>query len=76
MLWIADGEAAIESSAVLHAGSYVGGPWAALAALGGIVPSPLRDWGYRLIARNRKRFSSSSTSCFVPTSEQRARFLS
>jgi predicted DCC family thiol-disulfide oxidoreductase YuxK len=76
MLWIADGEAFIESNATLHAASYVGGPWAALATLGGIVPEALRDWGYRIIARNRKRLSAAAaTSCFVPTMEQRARFL-
>ena len=75
LLWIADGKAAIESSAVLHAGKYVGGIWAQLAVLGTLVPAPLRNWGYRLIARNRQRLSSSAAQCFVPTTEQRARFL-
>jgi predicted DCC family thiol-disulfide oxidoreductase YuxK len=75
MLWIADGEAAMESSAVLRSANYLGGIWAALAAIGSLLPAAIRNWGYRLIARNRKRLSSGATSCLVPTAEQRARFL-
>jgi predicted DCC family thiol-disulfide oxidoreductase YuxK len=75
MLWIADGEAAIESSAVLRAAKYLGGIWSALAAIGSLIPAALRNWGYRLIARNRRRLSAAATSCLVPTAEQRARFL-
>jgi len=55
MLWIANGEAAIESSAVLNAARYLGGFWSVLASAGSLVPSALRNWGYRLIARNRRR---------------------
>jgi len=76
MLWIADGKAETESGAVLNAAKYVGGIWALLGGIGSIVPSPLRNWAYRLIARNRRRLSSGMKSCFVPTLEQRARFLS
>jgi predicted DCC family thiol-disulfide oxidoreductase YuxK len=76
LLWIADGKAAIESSAVLNAVKYLGGAWPLLAALGSICPAGLRNWGYRLIARNRRRLSSPATSCLVPTAEQRTRFLS
>jgi predicted DCC family thiol-disulfide oxidoreductase YuxK len=75
MLWIADGHAAIESSAVLRAAQYLGGVWSALAAIGSLVPATLRNWAYRLIARNRRRLSSGATTCLVPNAEQRARFL-
>jgi len=75
MLWIEDGQAFTESNATLHAAQYVGGVWSALASVGSIVPSSLRNWGYRLIARNRKRISSGMSACLVPTAEQRARFL-
>ena len=75
LLWIADGHAAIESDSVLRSAHYLGGVWSALAALGSLCPAPLRNWGYRLIARNRRRLSSASTSCLVPTPDQRARFL-
>jgi len=76
MLWIADGHAAIESDAVLNSARYLGGIWSALAAVGSLLPSALRNWGYRLIARHRRRLSSGAASCLVPTAEQRARFLS
>src|ERR1035441_5905436 len=75
LLWIADGQAAIESSAVLNAAKYLGGVWSPLATLGSLCPAALRNWGYRLIARNRRRFSSGAATCFVPTSDQRTRFL-
>ena len=76
LLWIADGHAAIESDSVLRSAKYLGGVWSALAAIGSLVPAPMRNWGYRLIARNRRRLSSGSTTCLVPTPAQRARFLS
>ena len=76
LLWITDDHAAIESDSVLRAADYLGGGWSRLATLGSIIPAGLRNWGYRLIARNRRRMASGSQSCVVPTAEQRARFLS
>ena len=75
ILWIADCRAAIESSAVLSAAKYLGGVWSALATLGLLIPPTLRNWAYRLIARNRRRLSSGEASCLVPTADQRERFL-
>ncbi len=75
MLWIANGQAAIESGAVLNAAKYLGGVWSALATLGSIVPPFLRNPVYRFIARNRRRFSTSANACLLPTAEQQARFL-
>ena len=75
MLWIAGDQAAIESNAVLRAARYLGGVWSALAALGSLVPSPVRNRAYRLIARHRRRLSANTTTCLVPTPEQRERFL-
>lgn len=75
MLWIDGDQAFIESDATLHAARYVGGIWSALATIGSLVPAPLRNWAYRLIARNRQRISSGMNMCLAPTVEQRARFL-
>lgn len=76
MLWIDGDRALIESGAVLSSGKYVGGIWAVLSKIAMLVPSSLRNWAYRLIARNRRRLSSGMpASCLVPTPEQRARFL-
>jgi predicted DCC family thiol-disulfide oxidoreductase YuxK len=76
MLWIEADGAAVESDAVLRSANYLGAPWSWLAALGALCPASLRNWAYRLIARNRRRLSSGSPTCLVPTPEQRARFLS
>jgi predicted DCC family thiol-disulfide oxidoreductase YuxK len=75
MLWIEGDQAFIESNATLNAAKYVGGFWGFLATLGSLVPARLRNWAYRLIARNRRRLSSGMRNCLVPTLEQRARFL-
>ncbi|MBI5136457.1 MAG: DUF393 domain-containing protein [Nitrospirae bacterium] len=42
------------SEAVFRALRRLGGPWRALAALA-VVPRPLTDWGYRLVATRRHR---------------------
>jgi len=75
MLWIADGHAAMESTAILSAAKYLGGAWSALATIASLIPAGLRNWGYRLIARNRRRLSGGVQACLVPTAEQRSRFL-
>ena len=75
MLWVDGDQTSIESNAVLRAARYLGGTWSALAALGSLLPSFLRNWAYRLIARHRRKLSSVATSCLVPTPEQRQRFL-
>lgn len=41
-----------------------------------LVPRGLRDPVYRFVARHRYRIFGQSRSCFVPTPEQRARFMS
>jgi predicted DCC family thiol-disulfide oxidoreductase YuxK len=39
-----------------------------------VVPRPLRDWGYDLIARNRYRWFGRTETCLVPTPELLRRF--
>ena len=53
----------------------LGGGWAWLATLGGVVPRLVADLGYRLFARVRLRVAGRREACRVPTPEQRARFL-
>ncbi len=50
-------------------------PWPAIAAALRLIPRPLRDRGYRLIARNRYRIAGRLESCPIPTAAERARFL-
>jgi predicted DCC family thiol-disulfide oxidoreductase YuxK len=39
-------------------------------------PQKMRDVAYRFVARHRYRFFGRSEQCFVPTPEQRSRFMS
>jgi predicted DCC family thiol-disulfide oxidoreductase YuxK len=74
MLWIEDGKVLTESSAVMRIAGYVGG-WCRIAAIGSVIPLNLRNWAYRLFARNRHRFARNSGHCLLPTPEQRKRFV-
>ena len=49
-------------------------PWPIMAALF-VVPRPLRDWVYDLIARRRYRWFGQRETCMVPTPDIRRRFL-
>ena len=51
------------------------GPWPAISAALRRIPRPLRDLGYRLVARMRYRIGGRLESCPVPTPAERARFL-
>ncbi len=40
-----------------------------------VIPWPIRDWVYRLVARSRFRLFGRRETCRVPTPEERERFL-
>jgi predicted DCC family thiol-disulfide oxidoreductase YuxK len=56
---------------VLHA---LGWPWR-LAWLLWLVPAPVRDAAYRLVAQNRYRMFGRSVACLVPPADASRRFL-
>ncbi|MBY0013249.1 thiol-disulfide oxidoreductase DCC family protein [Paenibacillus typhae] len=63
-----------ESSAVLRIARKLRFPWPA-AYLFIIVPPPLRNAVYRLVARNRYRWFGRDESCLLPTPDIKRRFL-
>lgn len=63
----------VRSTAALRLASYLGGGWRLLAVLW-LVPRPLRDGIYRLVAGNRHRISGGER-CLAPTPKTRHRFL-
>jgi predicted DCC family thiol-disulfide oxidoreductase YuxK len=63
-----------ESDAALRIAGDLKGAWKALTVFR-VIPRPLRDWAYRLIARNRYRWFGKSETCWLPTPELRSRFL-
>ena len=63
-----------QSNAVLHAMVQLGGAWRLIAVLY-VFPRPLRDFVYRIVARNRYRWFGRREECRLPTPEERDRFL-
>lgn len=63
-----------ESDAALRIALGMSGAWKALSVLR-IIPRPIRDALYRLIARNRYRWFGKQETCWLPTPELRGRFL-
>jgi predicted DCC family thiol-disulfide oxidoreductase YuxK len=63
------------SEAVLAVLGELPGCWPKVAAALRWIPRPVRDLGYRLVARWRYRFWGRLASCPVPAAEERARFL-
>lgn len=64
----------LKSSAALVSLKYIGGIWGALA-LFLIIPKPIRDFFYDLIARNRYQWFGKKESCRIPTENEKAQFI-
>ena len=63
----------VRSAAALRVARYLGGWWRVLGALGWLVPRPVRDAAYDLIARHRMRLRAPA--CLLPDAGERARFV-
>ena len=64
----------LRSEAVAHALIDVGGVWGFLGRLLRLIPTPLRDWAYKLIAKNRLKLFPDG-ACALPTEQARERLL-
>ncbi|MGN6391120.1 MAG: thiol-disulfide oxidoreductase DCC family protein [Gemmatimonadales bacterium] len=64
----------VRSDAALSVARYLGG-WFHVARLASLLPRPLRDAGYNLVARHRHRLLADGPSCLLPPPEVRERFL-
>lgn len=63
------------STAVVHVLGHMGGFWKLVSWTLWLIPRPIRNIGYRFIARNRYRMFGKKETCRMPTVEERARFL-
>jgi predicted DCC family thiol-disulfide oxidoreductase YuxK len=68
------GRAWRKSRAALHIARRMDAPWPLLWPLV-IVPRPLADFVYGLVAKNRYRIFGKLDACMIPPPEVRARFL-
>ena len=64
----------LRSEAVARALIDVGGAWGYLGRLLRLTPTPLRDWAYNLIAKNRLKFFPNG-ACTLPAEQARERLL-
>jgi len=71
---ISGGEALIKSDAALSLMNHLRGGWKALRILG-VLPRPMRDWAYGVVARNRYRWFGRFDQCMVPSPEVQDRFI-
>lgn len=74
LLVVEGGRSWQHTAAILRILHRLGWPWR-LAWVGWLVPAPLRDALYRLVARNRYRIWGRSEVCMVPAPEHAGRFL-
>ncbi|HET8530340.1 MAG TPA: thiol-disulfide oxidoreductase DCC family protein [Methylomirabilota bacterium] len=74
LVLIEEGHAFTRSTAALKIARHLSGLWPlTYAAI--VIPRPLRDLVYRLVARHRYRLFGKRDVCMVPSPEVRERFL-
>jgi predicted DCC family thiol-disulfide oxidoreductase YuxK len=64
-----------KSTAAVRIFMRLGGVWRILGGILWLVPRPLRDVGYSLVARYRYAVFGKKETCRMPTPAERARFL-
>ncbi|WP_040209150.1 thiol-disulfide oxidoreductase DCC family protein [Neobacillus jeddahensis] len=69
-----DNHCYFKSSAALQVCKNLKGAWKLPYCLL-VVPKPLRDFFYEIIAKNRYKWFGKKESCMLPTPEERKRFL-
>ena len=68
------GQCFVRTNAALEITQHLGGLWFLLKVFK-FVPPVIRDYFYRLLARNRYRLFGLQNQCMIPTQEVRDRFL-
>jgi predicted DCC family thiol-disulfide oxidoreductase YuxK len=71
---VEDGRLFMRSDAALRIARRLGVPWSLAYGLT-VLPRPLRDWAYDIVARNRYHWFGKRETCRVPTPGLRRRFL-
>jgi predicted DCC family thiol-disulfide oxidoreductase YuxK len=63
------------SSAIVRILWKLPGVWPVLGTLLWVIPRPLRNFGYRVVAKNRYRFFGKKETCRLPKPEEIGRLL-
>lgn len=75
MVLLVEGRSFCKSSAAVRVLWRLGFGWRLLSVFAWLVPLPLRDLVYDLVARNRYRLFGKHETCRMPTPAERSRFL-
>lgn len=75
LVFMRDGRIYIRTAAVSRILMTLGGRWWWCGALLWLIPWPVRDLGYRIIARLRYRLFGKHDACRIPAPAERAMFL-
>ena len=62
------------SDAALRVAQHLAGGWSLLRILS-LIPKPIRDWGYTVIARHRYQWFGRKETCLIPSRDILDRFL-
>jgi len=71
---ISGGHAYVKSTAAIRVARQFRGAWKLLAAAW-VIPRPVRNYLYDMVARNRYRWFGQLEACMVPAPEVASRFL-
>lgn len=74
LILVEDNKCYYKSSAALRICKHLKGGWSLLPSLL-IIPTPLRDAFYDLVAKNRYKWFGNTENCEIPLAEKRKRFL-
>lgn len=74
LILIEDEQIFLRSTAVLKVAARLGAPWRYAAVLL-VVPRPIRDLVYRMVAAVRHRIAGRSNACDIPPPEIRQRLI-
>jgi len=69
-----DGKTYTRSEAVAKLAVHLKFPWRFLNWIK-VFPRPVRDWGYKFVAKNRYNLFGKKETCRLPTPEERGRLL-
>lgn len=75
IILIEDGQVYLRSTASLRIAARLTSPWSWARVLL-VIPTPVRDAAYRVIAAIRHRIAGKSNACEIPPPEIRARLIS
>lgn len=74
VLWV-QGRSYRKSAAVVRVLWQLGSYWQVLGTLLWLIPLPIRNLGYTIVAKNRYNLFGKKESCRLPTPQERTRFL-